>query len=290
MTDARRILCLLLAALLCLSALSLPALADASAEPAEVSAQACGEPVTEEPVPGEEPPPAEDGYPKALPLPELTGRQSIDTARIAQSQIGYTAKRGTVYGSWWNSQSGRLFSDYTRTAWCGMFAAWCAYQAGAGLNKAYDRDAALADSLFHWLIDNAASDTGFTTEPRPGDFIFFGYSDGVAHHVVIVTDYDPADKTVTYVGGNQTNPDLENGGDSANGSIVSQKAIEWSPDARDAIGRRILGYGRPNYSDAPHVLARKAAFDAAVVLQTAVGLADGQATPPDAAALLQSIE
>ncbi len=255
----KRLAALVLALVLCLSLWALPAAASGDAALTyasdEAVAAAPDAAAAEAPVPDDETPPAEDGYPPALPLPALTGEQSVDTAAIARSQVGYVAEDGTVYGAWWKSRSIYWYRDYTHTEWCGVFVTWCADKAGAGIDVAFNEDAAVVDELFTWLKKNAYAVTDFSDDPRPGDFLFFGYSNGKAGHAVIVTDYDPETRLVTYVGGNQSNPDLAGGGTKTDGRVVSEKSIEWSADARDAVGRRILGYGRPNYNDAPHVVS-----------------------------------
>ena len=85
-------------------------------------------------------------YDEARPLPALTGDQAKDIVAIAISQLGYTENNGTVYGAWWETQI-TWEHDYTHEAWCGMFAAWCADKAGAGMGKAYDNNAALANGI-----------------------------------------------------------------------------------------------------------------------------------------------
>lgn len=176
-------------------------------------------------------------YPAAKKLPALTGDQAKDTAAIAASQLGYAESNGTVYGAWWEGQVTWEY-DYTHADWCGMFAAWCAYQAGAGMGKAYDNTAALANGLFQWLKDHAHYDITFHTNPRPGDFIFFAEdNDGLADHVAVVTGYQESTKTVTFVGGNQ------------DGGRVTQVSCKWAADG--TYGNQVvLGYGRPNYKTA----------------------------------------
>lgn len=180
-------------------------------------------------------------YDEARPLPALTGDQAKDIVAIAISQLGYTENNGTVYGAWWETQI-TWEHDYTHEAWCGMFAAWCADKAGAGMGKAYDNNAALANGMFNWLKNNAKWDTSFLTDPKPGDFIFFidtphAESDDRADHVAIVVDYNETTKVVTFVGGNQS------------GGRVTQNTCLWSPEGMYG-SQQVLGYGRPNYKTA----------------------------------------
>lgn len=182
-----------------------------------------------------EPAGEEPSFDAALPLPTLTGDQALDTANIAQSQLGYTKNGGTVYGDWWNGVTS-WGVDYTYADWCAMFACWCAYQAGAGLDVAYSKMGANANYLMEWQVQNASSDKTFTTAPREGDFIFFGRSDGVAGHVGIVTSYDAGAGRVEFVGGNQ-----------GSASCVSRGSVRWGEDSYWGY-QVVLGYGRPNYS------------------------------------------
>ncbi len=178
--------------------------------------------------------PEAGAYPAAKPLPALTGNKAVDVANVATSQVGYKeTSDGTVYGAWWTTQRNWGF-DYTNQPWCGMFAMWCAYQAGAGEGVAYGEDGAIAGRLLTWLLTNASGDTTFTVDPRPGDFIFFGYN-GNVDHVAIVTAYDKASNKVTYVGGNQSD-------------MVTQVTKTYNGTAANGY-KGIIGIGRPKYDD-----------------------------------------
>lgn len=175
-------------------------------------------------------------YEELLPLPALTGNKGQDVANIALSQLGYDESwdGGTIFGAWWNTQVEWNY-DYTYEGWCAMFACWCANQAGAGMDIAYDVNSASPAHLMDWLQRNAWVDTTFSTNPQPGDFIFFGYG-SYAEHIAVVTDYDPTTNGVTFVGGNQSDS-------------VTQWTLDWSTQAYYG-DQRIIGYGRPNYGQA----------------------------------------
>ena len=175
-------------------------------------------------------------YPAAYSLPTLTGNQAQDTANIAKSQIGYSGANGTVYGAWWNSVT-NWGVDYTYSGWCAMFVCWCAYQAGAGLNVAYNKNGASPSLLLDWFKSNATYDTSFLSSPKVGDFIFFGKSSGYAEHVAIVTDYNSSTRVVSLVGGNQG---------SSSGGAVTSSSCTWRSGATWG-GQYVIGYGRPKY-------------------------------------------
>lgn len=199
-------------------------------------------------------------YDAAQPLPGLTGDQAEDVAAIAESQIGYRSDGGTVYGAWWGDVTG--WGDYTGQPWCAMFACWCAAQAGAGLNQAFDRESAAAQRMMQWYQKNATYDGAFLTEPRRGDFIFFGNSDGEAGHVAIVTGYAPSTGKVTFVGGNQ------------NGGMVTQGSCTWSADSKYGT-QWVLGYGRPDYKASSGIEISFTEFKHPTVLAAGEGFSVG---------------
>lgn len=181
--------------------------------------------------------PEASAYMATLPLPELTGNKAQDVANIALSQVGYKeVNGGSAYGAWWSTVTG--WGDYTYLGWCSMFANWCAYQAGAGMDIAYNKHSAIVGNSFTWLKNNAWADRSFDTTPQPGDFIYFGRGDSF-EHVSIVVGYDPEDNLVTFVGGNQ-------------GNAVTQGEVEWSASAKWG-SQYVLGYGRPNYGQSAPV-------------------------------------
>ncbi len=174
-----------------------------------------------------------EAYSDVLTLPSLTGEKAKDVVNIALSQLGYreSANGATAFGAWWTSETGGSY-NYTYSGWCAMFACWCANQAGAGMSIAYDFDSASPDNLFSWLRRNAWTDVTYSTNPQPGDFIFFGYGSYV-DHVAIVVEYDNHTNLVRFVGGNQSDG-------------VTVSVIEWSTRGRYG-SQSIVGYGRPNY-------------------------------------------
>ncbi len=175
-------------------------------------------------------------YRPAYTLPTLTGNQAEDIVAIAKSQVGYseTSDGGTVYGAWWGKETN--LGDYTTVSWCAVFANWCANQAGFGMNEAYDRNSAKADSLFSFLKKNCKYDTSFKSNPQPGDYIFFANSSGTVGHVAIVIGYDASTKKVTFIGGNQGNDE------------VKQSSCTWK--ANSSWGsQKVYGYVRLNFED-----------------------------------------
>lgn len=204
--------------------------------------------------------PAGPEYEPARPLPTLTGDRAWDTARIAESQLGYheQGENGTVYGEWWNTVTD-WGVDYSVLPWCAMFACWCAYQAGAGLGLAYDRNGASCELLLTWLKGHALANTDFTREPRVGDFVFFDNGDGGdADHVAVVTDFDSASGIISFVGGNQSD-------------AVTRGQVKWESGGK--VGSQlVIGWGRPNYEGGnPQLIADKTvlAVGEEVTLRTA---------------------
>ena len=176
-----------------------------------------------------------NAYASAKPLPELTGNKGQDVANVAISQLGYRedSSGGTVYGAWWTGVTNWGY-DYTRAGWCSIFAMWCAEQAGAGMDVAFDKRGAVPANCMSWLLTNASGDTTFSVAPAPGDFIFFS-TGSTAQHVAIVVAYDRAANKVTFVGGNQ-------------GNAVTQFTMSYTASALYG-SQRIIGIGRPNYGE-----------------------------------------
>lgn len=175
--------------------------------------------------------PKASAYMATKPLPELTGNLGQDVANIAISQLGYhEVGGGTAYGAWWSGVTG--WGDYTYLGWCAMFANWCAYQAGAGMDISYSKYSAIVGNHFKFLRENGSVDRSFDTTPLPGDFIYFGRGDSF-EHVAVVVGYDSETNKVTFVGGNQ-------------GDAVTQGTVVWSGSTKWG-SQYVLGYGRPNY-------------------------------------------
>lgn len=181
--------------------------------------------------------PEASAYAPPKPLPALTGNKGQDVANIAISQLGYAeVNGGTVYGAWWSDVT--KWGDYTYLGWCSMFANWCAYQAGAGMDIAYNKYSAIVGNSFNFLKNNGYADRSFDTVPQPGDFIYFGRGNSF-EHVAIVTEYKPDTNEVIFVGGNQ-------------GDKVTQGKTKWSASAKWGT-QYVLGYGRPNYGQSAPV-------------------------------------
>lgn len=177
--------------------------------------------------------PEVSAYQAAKPLPALTGNKAQDVVNIALSQVGYKeVNGGSVYGAWWSSVTG--WGDYTYLGWCSIFANWCAYQAGAGMNISYDKNSAVPGNSLQWMQNNAYADRSFRTDPKPGDFIYFGNGNNV-QHVAIVVGYDSATRMVTFVGGNQSN-------------AVTKETTKYVSNVKWGY-QYVLGIGRPNYGD-----------------------------------------
>ena len=186
-------------------------------------------------------------YADAKPLPTLTGNQAQDVANIALSQLGYAEdkKGGTYFGAWWSGVVKNGY-NYTNAGWCAMFACWCANQAGAGMNVAYDNTSAQVEKLLQWLKKNGRVVTDFSSKPQAGDFIFFG-NGGSADHVAVVVDYDSDTNQVTFVGGNQSDK-------------VKKTSTNWSKSGKYG-SQKVLGYGRPNYGRVKPTAAPKVKTD-----------------------------
>lgn len=176
--------------------------------------------------------------PAAYQLPKLTGDMAQDVANIAVSQIGYTGENGTIYGKWWTGFTNWGY-NYTYEAWCGMFASWCAYQAGADVGIAFDYGSARANTMWNFYKNKGQAVTDFSSNPKAGDFLFFGDSSGYCSHVSVVVGFDKANHKVITVGGNQGK---------VTGGMVTQQSVPWYEDAMWG-GKYVLGYGRPKYPE-----------------------------------------
>ena len=189
--------------------------------------------------------PVSTAYEAAKNIPSLTGNQAEDVAQIALSQVGYRKNKGTVYGAWW-TQVTNWGTDYTYSDWCAMFACWCADQAGAGVNVAFNTSSARVINLFNFISKHGSSDTTFQTEPRPGDFIFFknGNANLTLPHVAVIVDYNSATKEITYVGGNQYL-------NASCNSAVTVGYCKWEYGAipKGEKNLYVYGYARPAYKN-----------------------------------------
>lgn len=174
--------------------------------------------------------------PAAYQLPKLTGDMAQDVANVASSQIGYSGENGTIYGKWWTGFTGWGY-DYTYEAWCGMFASWCAFQAGAKVGVAFNYESAMANGMWNFYKKKGQAVTDFSSKPKAGDFIFTGDASGYCSHVAVVVGFDNASGKVITVGGNQGRTE---------GGMVTQVNVPWYSGAKSG-SKYVLGYGRPKY-------------------------------------------
>lgn len=138
-----------------------------------------------------------------------TGNQQNDIIEVAKTQIGYQEGKGsgyenaTKYGAWMTSYTN---SNYMYTAWCGMFIAWCANQ--AGIPKSVVPYCAGSNSLAKSLPSGNIHyyNSGYT--PQKGDIAFLSNSSQNARsfdHVGLVESVSADGKFVTTIEGNLTN-------------------------------------------------------------------------------------
>ena len=120
--------------------------------------------------------------------------------------------------------------------WCDCFTDWCFYKAYGKANVqallAGDVCARTSESAKLYKNKNA----WYTSDPQPGDQIFFKNSDGGIYHTGLV--YDVRDGKVYTIEGNTSSA----AGVVANGGCVRSKSYSLSYSG-------IAGYGRPRYDD-----------------------------------------
>lgn len=158
------------------------------------------------------------------------GASSNDIVKVATSQLG---NGGRKYQQW--------FGVNSSTAWCAIFASWCADQCGyieagicpktasTGVYKGSFAD--FYQQRNRWMPGNS------DYQPKAGDFILFLWDSDRANgkrysHVAIVTSSDG--EYVYYVGGNQG---------ARPGSVTTGKY--------KLRNRVIVGYGVPDYPVGP---------------------------------------
>ncbi|SEF45634.1 CHAP domain-containing protein [Thermomonospora echinospora] len=157
-----------------------------------------------------------------------------DVIRVAESQVGTTEDDlgKSKFGRWYAStqraketlerdEGGYDTSVYEGAAWCAMFLAWAAQQAGT--------DALGADPYTVTYAQSFKDQGRWGTQPKPGAIVFFDWSGGDTiggiDHVGMVTEVLD-DGTVKTVEGNISD------------SVVSK--IRSS---------NIVGYGYPDYAE-----------------------------------------
>ncbi|GAA3242399.1 CHAP domain-containing protein [Actinocorallia longicatena] len=105
-----------------------------------------------------------------------------------ESQLGYKEKSGgyTKFGDWYGENVDDS-SDFSHAAWCDMFLAWGADQAGV---TAKTGQFAYTPAHAAWFREQDA----WGTKPEPGAFVFYDWSGGKKtggiDHVGIVTKVD----------------------------------------------------------------------------------------------------
>ena len=161
-----------------------------------------------------------------------TGNQKEDIIAIAETQIGYTYSGGTKYGAWYSS-------NLTTSAWCAMFVSWCANQANIPTSIIPKHSS--CDNGMNWFKNNGRWHNGAyyggTYTPQRGDIVYYsdGHTQSDSTHVGIVTG----------VSGNYLQV-IEGNTDS--------KVYKYTKNAKRTLNNAyVLGYGTPNYNNAPVV-------------------------------------
>ena len=171
--------------------------------------------------------------------------ESYKVIQVAKSQIGYlekssnsqlddfTANAGRAnYTKYARDYKGFAGEDYQGQAWCDMFVDWCFVKA-YGVDKARDLlggfDAYTPASAQYFK----ARGQWHTSDPQPGDVVFFENSQRI-NHTGIVTEVK--DGRVHTVEGNT----------SSGGDVVANGGGVW-PKSYALYNSKIAGYGRPAY-------------------------------------------
>ncbi|MFI6322814.1 CHAP domain-containing protein [Nonomuraea sp. NPDC050556] len=108
--------------------------------------------------------------------------------KILDAEVGYTEKPDgyTKFGEWYTGNVDDSY-DFTNAAWCDMFLAWGARQ--AGLQDVYGQFA-YTPAHAGWFKEQGA----WGTKPAPGALVFYDWSGGDSidgiDHVGIVTKVD----------------------------------------------------------------------------------------------------
>lgn len=147
-----------------------------------------------------------------LPALELTGDLREDVLIIARSQVGYAADKTcydedasgrrryyTRYGEW----DSAVFGD-----WCDMFVSFCIHYAG---NESYPKESSCIRHMF------ALKGAGYWREwnnylPQAGDLVFFSFNsdNSIPNHVGLIEEVIPGEGTepgkIVTIEGNMPNP------------------------------------------------------------------------------------
>lgn len=160
--------------------------------------------------------------------------QITNILKIAATEIGYNPVKPDYnkYCTWYY---GRQYN----TAYCGIFLAWCAHQAGIpdSIIPQKNINAAWVPSVLDWFQKQGRYKKASGYAPKPGDFIFFDFNrNGTPDHIGIVERY--ANGTVTTIEGNTSTSSAT----SSNGGYVARKkrALPWN---------MVLGFAAPNYEE-----------------------------------------
>lgn len=146
---------------------------------------------------------------------------------IAKLEIGTIEEPDNMdkYGEWYGRNG---------VPWCAMFVSFCLNRAGVKLQIETDKGFHSCPAALTWFKDN---NQFFTTNPLPGDIVFFdwreektGKPDGVANHVALFDRFDEQGNIVT-IDGNSPPDDHSNGGE------VRYRVR--------CVDEQVMGYARP---------------------------------------------
>lgn len=146
---------------------------------------------------------------------------------VVRSQLGTTESPTgwTKYGSWWAKRHGKP-SSWSLAAWCDMFLAWCAEQAGL---ISVVGDSAWTPSHAEWFKSRGQ----WGHKPKKGAIVFFDWAGSKSipaiDHVGIVEAVRDGGRTIVTIEGNTSNRVMRR---------------ERSLDA-------VAGFGYPAYRDTP---------------------------------------
>ena len=168
-----------------------------------------------------------------------------DVIKVAQNEVGYLEKKDnnnlndktanagkanfTKYGEWMGTNG---------QAWCAAFVCWCFGTAANG-NKTVAAKLLCGNltALCASMYTQFSNAKRLTSDPKPGDIIFFKGTKRVSEHVGIVISAN--DSTIETIEGNTS---AKNNTVIPNGEGVSKKSYQRNND-------RILGFGRPYYDN-----------------------------------------
>jgi len=151
------------------------------------------------------------------------GDQLVDVIGVAKTQIGYHegSNNYTKYGVWFGNAN---------VAWCAVFLAWCANQ--AGVSQSVMPKYSTCDTLKTWFSGKSrwrgSASHGGSYQPKMGDVIFYDWnSNGSADHVGIIET----------VSGNKVSTIEGNYSD----QVMRRKDVSLS-------NKNVLGFGVPAYN------------------------------------------